>query len=326
MAIAPSDAPTAHLVPAVPQPVATETSARCTNCGVPVRGKYCSDCGQRVEYHLDSFWDFLREAAEVLTHADSRLWRTLGPLVFRPGFLSQQFLAGRRASYLSPFRLYLVLSIVFFLIASVAGPLAHRPAETSPAVRHATQEAGAAFQDGLRAPGANRPGARTAAELCRMQVSTVPGPEWIREQFSSACVKSQADHGRAITKSYVQNLGRGMFIFLPLLAAAMQLMYWRPKRSYISHLVLLIHNHALVFLLMSALLATLHWIRPGPATAMLTSVFIGYLIYYLYQSMARVYAESWSRTLVKFATLSLAYAACAACTVFLAGLYSADTV
>jgi hypothetical protein len=285
---------------------------------VPVRGKYCGDCGQRVEYHLDSFCDFLREAAEVVTHADSRLWRTLGPLIFRPGFLSQQFLAGRRASYLSPLRLYLVFSIVFFLIASVAGPLAHRSGATSAAARHATQEA--------RAPEADGPGTQSAADLCRMQVSTVPGPQWIREQFFGACVNSQADQGRAITKSYVRNLGRGMFIFLPLLAAAMQLMYRRPERSYVSHLVLLMHNHAFFFLLMSAMLATLHWIHSGPVAAMLTSALICYLIYYLYRSMARAYAENWSRTLVKFATLSLAYAVCAACTIFLAGLYSAETV
>jgi Protein of unknown function (DUF3667) len=305
MAIVSSDTPTAHLVPASPLPVATERTARCTNCGAAVRGRYCSDCGQSTEYHLHSFWDILCEAAEVVTHADSRLWRTLWPLVFRPGFLSQQFLAGRRASYLSPFRLYFVLSIVFFLIASVTGPLAHRADKTSAAAPHA---------------------APAAADLCRMQVSTVPGPEWIREQFSSACIRSQADQGRASTQSFTHNLGRAMFIFLPLLAAAMQLMYWRPKRSYVTHLVLLVHNHAFAFLLMSALLTTLHWTHSGLVTALLTGVAICYLIYYLYRSIARVYAESWSRTLVKFTTLSLAYMVCAACTVFLAGLYSAETV
>ena len=159
-----------------------------------------------------------------------------------------------------------------------------------------------------------------------MQVSTVPGPEWIREQFSSACLRSQADQGRAITQSFIHNLGRAMFIFLPLLAAAMRLMYWRPKRSYVTHLVLLIHNHAFAFLLMSALLATLYWIHSGLLTALLIGVAMCYLIYYLYRSITRVYAESWSRTLLKFAVLSLAYVVCAACTVFLAGLYSAETV
>lgn len=329
MAIVPSDTPSGHLVPAIPLPVTTVGATRCTNCGAVVCGKYCSDCGQSAEYPLHSLWDFLREAAEVVTHADSRLWRTLGPLLFRPGFLSQQFLAGRRASYLSPLRLYFVLSVVFFLIASVTGPLAHRADEASdpgqhPAPVNGLQGPGALVRE--LSPGGDTPAAPTAADLCTIQVSTVPGPNWIREQFADACVKSQADQGRAITQSYVHNLGRAMFIFLPLLAAAMQLMYWRPRRSYVSHLVLLIHNHAFVFLLLSALLTALHWIHSGLVTAWLTGVVSCYLTYYLYRSMARVYAQNRSRTLAKFATLSLAYLFCAACTVFLAGLYSAETM
>ena len=55
----------------------------------------------------------------TISHADSRLWRTLRALLFRPGYLSQQFLAGRRARYLSPFRLYFVLSVLFFLMVSI---------------------------------------------------------------------------------------------------------------------------------------------------------------------------------------------------------------
>jgi hypothetical protein len=53
---------------------------------------------------------------------------------------------------------------------------------------------------------------------------------------------------------------------------------------------------------------------------------MGYLIYYLFQSMRRVYGENWWRTLIKFATLSVGYLACAVCTLLLAGLYSAETL
>ena len=91
----------------------------CDNCGAPVTQKYCGNCGQRVEPPVHSLWHFLQEATEDLTHADSRLWRTLGALLFRPGFLTREFLDGRRARYLPPVRLYLVLSVLFFMWASV---------------------------------------------------------------------------------------------------------------------------------------------------------------------------------------------------------------
>ena len=262
-------------------------------------GSYCSACGQRVENHLQSLWDFLAEAAEVFTHADSRLWRTLAALLLRPGYLTQQFLAGRRASYLSPFRLYLVVSIVFFLVVSVTG--AH-PGNAA----HASVSA--------------------ANDLCRDSVSHVPGPDWIREPFFSACLKSQADQGRELRELFIRNLGRAMFVFLPLLAAFMKLLYRRPARTYITHLVLLVHNHAFVFLLMSLVLASLHWIHRDAPAVLLVRGLLCYLAYYLYRSMQRVYEEGWTRTLGKFSAVLLAYLTCAAATVFLTGLYSAETL
>ncbi len=84
--------------------------------------RYCGACGQRAEPPVHSLVHFSRVATEDLTHADSRLWRTLSALLFRPGFLTAEFLAGRRARYLPPVRLYLVLSVAFFLFAAATQP------------------------------------------------------------------------------------------------------------------------------------------------------------------------------------------------------------
>ena len=102
----------ANAASALPKPV------HCENCGALITQTYCGVCGQRLEPPVHSLWHFAQVATEDLTHADSRLWRTLGALLFKPGYLTQQFLAGRRARYLPPVRLYLVLSVVFFLFAS----------------------------------------------------------------------------------------------------------------------------------------------------------------------------------------------------------------
>ncbi len=259
-------------------------------------GKYCGVCGQRVEYHLHSIWDLLGEAAEVLTHADSRLWRTLGSLVSRPGWLTRQFIEGRRARYLSPFRLYFVLSVLFFIIVSITvSP------ETQPP---------------------------TARQSCESIVghSLFPGANRIRRTFLGACVKSRADDGRQLREIFIRNMGRAMFLFLPVLAALMKLMYWRPRRSYVTHLLLLVHNQAFAFLLMAAALGVSHWIYPHKRLTLPAVLLASYLIYYLYRSMRRVYEEGRWRTLIKFTALSIGYLACAVCTVLLAGLYSAETL
>ena len=259
---------------------------------------------------MHSLWDFLAESAEVLTHADSRLWRTLVPLVLRPGFLTQQFIEGRRASYLSPFRLYLVVSILFFVVVSATGAR--------------TGHGNGAIDSGQVSAATVKPPNPDIDKLCRDSVSHVPGPSWIRQSFFDACEKSQIDQGRELREIFIRNLGRAMFLFLPLLAAFMKLLYRKPRRTYVTHLVLLVHNHAFVFLLMSGVLATLYWVRLDSLLVWLIRGLICYLIYYLYRSMQRVYAQSWPRTLVKFTAVLAAYLACAALTVFLTGLYSAE--
>ncbi len=89
----------------------------CLNCGTRLRGQYCGICGQRSRSRLISIWQLLREAFGDLFELDSRLWRTVVPLLIRPGKLTRDYLEGRRARYMPPFRSYLVLSVIFFLVA-----------------------------------------------------------------------------------------------------------------------------------------------------------------------------------------------------------------
>lgn len=89
----------------------------CLNCGTELTGQYCGNCGQRARSRLISIWELLRDAFGDLFELDSRLWRTLVPLIVSPGRLTRDYLEGRRARFMPPFRTYLVLSILFFVIA-----------------------------------------------------------------------------------------------------------------------------------------------------------------------------------------------------------------
>jgi len=97
--------------------VSSANDPSCLNCGAHLRGQYCGHCGQRSRNRLISIWQLLREAFGDLLELDSRLWRTLLPLLTRPGQLTRDYLEGRRARYMPPFRTYLVLSVIFFVVA-----------------------------------------------------------------------------------------------------------------------------------------------------------------------------------------------------------------
>lgn len=92
-------------------------SPDCLNCGTRLTGQYCGVCGQRARSRLISLWELISDAFGDLLELDSRLWRTLIPLLKRPGRLTRDYLEGRRARYMPPFRTYLVLSVVFFVVA-----------------------------------------------------------------------------------------------------------------------------------------------------------------------------------------------------------------
>src|ERR1700747_803070 len=106
---------------AVPEP------RLCDNCGAELSGHYCSRCGQRAETEAHTVGHFMREAIEAFTHFDSRFWGTLRPFVRGPGFLTRDSFAGRRARYLPPLRLYLIMSVLFFVLNALLGSSNHGP-------------------------------------------------------------------------------------------------------------------------------------------------------------------------------------------------------
>ena len=96
------------------------STENCLNCGEVLRGQHCSHCGQRARVRVLSLGSLLRDLFGDLTNFDSRIWRTLRPLAFSPGTLTVEYLRGRRTYFSPPFRMYLILSVAFFLLTSVS--------------------------------------------------------------------------------------------------------------------------------------------------------------------------------------------------------------
>ncbi len=87
---------------------------RCENCGAPLQGEHCHACGQPIKGLVRHFSSILGDFFDTVLNIDSRVLRTIGPLLVRPGFLSLEYFAGRRVRYVTPMRLFLFLSLVAF--------------------------------------------------------------------------------------------------------------------------------------------------------------------------------------------------------------------
>ena len=91
----------------------------CANCGAPLSGPYCSNCGQKKEGKSDfKISQFLGETFHAFTHFDSKFFATVKNLFRRPGFLTLEYIQGHRKKYMGPMQLFLVCNIFYFLFAS----------------------------------------------------------------------------------------------------------------------------------------------------------------------------------------------------------------
>lgn len=88
----------------------------CLNCNAEVQGRFCQVCGQENIETKESFWSLATHFVYDVTHFDGKFFSTLKYLLFRPGFLPQEYLRGRRTTYLHPIRMYVFTSAIFFLI------------------------------------------------------------------------------------------------------------------------------------------------------------------------------------------------------------------
>ena len=94
-------------------------SALCENCGRPRADRFCSQCGQNDRTYSRSLFPVLGELVRESFEFDGRLAQTLKLLLFKPGSLSTEFSCNRRARYMTPVRLYLFTSVIFFLTMSL---------------------------------------------------------------------------------------------------------------------------------------------------------------------------------------------------------------
>ena len=117
----------------------------CLNCGRPLVGAYCAQCGQQDIDRRQPFWKLVGDILHETFDFDSRVARTLAALLINPGFLTLEYCAGRRAKYSPPLRLYLFVSVLFFLSLTLQrGFLPDIIVQETPAVSEAASTANTA--------------------------------------------------------------------------------------------------------------------------------------------------------------------------------------
>lgn len=316
------------------------TTANCLNCGVEISGQYCWNCGQRSNTRLISLFELIRDAFGDMFELDSRLWRTLIPLAIRPGYLTAEYLRGRRARYMPPFRMYLVMSFIFFLLTTAFTESSAIDESVNDEVRitglsingdgvnlrvgdgddddddsqDTAGEAGLTNDNAL--PGDQDASADDEDDIpCEADFDEIGMPwlnRYITERRAEAiCDHIKDDNGQRFTERFTQNLAVGALALLPLLAMLLKFLYPLSRRYYVEHLLMLVHYHSFLFFAASILFSynSLLSLTAAPSWLyIIPNLLIGlYIPIYLYKALRNVYQQGRLITLFKYVLLFAGY-------------------
>ena len=257
----------------------------CRNCRTPLWGPYCSACGQRV-LNLDlPLRHLLAEWASSVAAFDTRLLRTLWPLVRRPGFLTSEFLAGRRVRYVHPLKLYLAVSLVAFLVLAFSG-------RSMVVVSEADADVAAPIRvtvDDRRDTG--------SADVTGESAEATP---FLARTLLRVVELYETDPA-AFNRAFSHHLARSVFVLVPVLALFLRLLYRRSR--YVHHLVASLHLLSFTFVAMLAALVVDRIAGggdgPGGSLAFVAVVAWAFL------ALRRLHGEGRLRTAAKTAALTV---------------------
>lgn len=301
----------------------------CPNCGEFRPGPHCAWCGQNDRDYRRSSWllvsDFFRETFEL----DSKLFRTLKLLLLKPGRLSAEFSRNRRASYVSPIRLYLFSSVIYLFAVSQV--------QSGGAASGAVETGQSSTPEEIDAPeSASSSLVPTEAQIAYLRAMLPPrsvrrldeilgrrdGPELVGAYLLFAGDMSAKDPEAAslaervlwaslvdllydpgMLQNQVFGISLGLVFLVPVQALMLALVYYRKKRYFAEHLVLQFHMQTFGFFAASAMLV----FPTGLVGSLATLVLSAWILYYLVASMRHFYEDSWMRTLFKVFLLCVLY-------------------
>lgn len=304
----------------------------CLNCGTELTDKFCPHCGQKDLPKRQSMGELIENFIGSFYSFESKFFKTVKYLLFKPGFLPLEYTAGRRESYYHPARAYVFISFVFFLLF-FSLPDSDTKNDSDAPDKDELNEIG---RDTLTQDTATNNIIASQVDTKDKKVGyTIQGEYVTIAQYDSAQnalpeAKRDGWFGRKLNiriielkerykdkggdksfeKDFVQtftdNFSKVLFYNLPIFALLLKLLYVRRDFYYSEHLVFSIYYYNFFYLagsfsLVANLIPGLSWL----------SIVIGFWIMaYLLLAMKRMYQQSWRKTLLKYGLFSIVFFVC----------------
>jgi hypothetical protein len=271
----------------------TETR-QCLNCGELLFGIYCMKCGQKDVSYSKSLGSVLSVFFESWFSLDNRTLRSVFPLFFRPGYLSTQFVAGKRMSFASPFKLYLFSSICYFFLFNTSLSIDDKAYDNS-LFNKQTEKA----EDQENTYDANLHSRN--GDTIYLRNTSMTSNVTKSNKFADR-ISVNLKNPDKLRRSLLKGFSYMVFALMPLFALLLKWIMGEKKKYYFDHLVLTVHFHAFALLFFSLLLL-------AKITLGLTVAFYLFpvVVIYLFVSVKQFHNESWAKSIAKSITILSVY-------------------
>jgi hypothetical protein len=280
--------PSTDLVAALP--------SACLNCEQPLgdpRPRYCPACGQETNVRAPGIGEFMQQFGGAYFATEGALWRTARLLLFKPGELTRQYLAGRRKHYVLPLRLFLSCSVIMLLALRIAG-LVNFAKLDDEAIAAALPERPRSVHLEL---GFGQAGLDEGRFYCEGL------PAWACKRLRTKLdvdTRAMVQQMQIVSDRVVSNTGTMMLLLMPVFALGLALLYRNRDLRFTEHLVFSLHLHAFWSLVVTAMafevdLITVFGLALIPAYGLL--------------AMRAVYGGRWHWLLLRAALLAPAHLA-----------------
>lgn len=281
--------------------------SNCLNCGNEVSGKYCSECGQLNREPQMSIHDLFHDLLHSMWHFDGKFFITIKYLIIKPGFLTSEYVKGKRSRYLSPVQMYLFTSAIFFFLLYTF--FLHSPQQEEnlnvKEFKNTENKIQINFPDSInKIPTLNE---------YQQQQSTISEDKKdgvIKRYFMELQLKLNEKFSKdrkgflfEYIDHFIHSFSSLFFVSLPLIAFWFSLIFFKKKEyNVVTHFIFLTHNYVFdyVAVLLNFCLKSLSTIKGLGFLENIGALILLWMIFYGYLSTMNFYKLSRAKAFWKY--------------------------
>ena len=271
---------------------------KCQNCNHSIKQNehFCSNCGQKVLPERLTLKYFIHEFLSNYFSFDSKFFNTIRPLLFKPAFLSSEFISGRRIRYINPIQLFIFISFLYFLIDSFMFLKRDTKMDNYVTFKEDKQPV---HPDSLDFEMFNAIKIQGDTSGINMKSDSLS----FTMKFIKAAIEFQNLDPAVKNEKVNKFVSYFVFILTPFFAFLLFILFRKSKKNYLENLIFSLHFHAFFFFV-AIIFALFDRIIPEGYGSISLNIIV---LIYLLVALRRFYEYKWFGIIIRSLSLIFVY-------------------